>query len=132
MINKLVLEWSDIEVLVEVLANKVLGSNIRYIHGIERGGLIPAVMLSHRLNIPYTSHPELFNPNEVLIVDDIADSGNTISRWSKYTTAVLHYKPHTSCCEPTKYVALHTSDDWIVYPWEHPQAETIQDYKLDK
>ena len=130
--NKLVLEWSDIEQLVEVLDEKVLGTKIRYIHGIERGGLIPAIMLSHRLNIPYVSHPELFNREEVLIVDDIADSGITISRWDKYTTAVLHYKPHTSICEPTFYVTSHTTDDWIVYPWEHPQAETIQDYKLDK
>jgi len=132
MVNKLDLEWNDIQVLVEVLAEKILGSNIRYIHGIERGGLIPAIMLSHRLNIPYTSHPELFNTNEVLIVDDIADSGITISKWDKYTTAVLHYKPHTSICKPSLYAQKHATDEWVVYPWEHPQAETIQDYLLDK
>ena len=94
--------------------------------------MIPGVMLSHILNIPYTSHPELFNPSEVLIVDDICDSGKTLQRYKEYQTAVLHHKPHTANCTPDIYAVLHNSNAWIIYPWEHPESKTIQDYKLDK
>ena len=47
-------------------------------------------------------------------------------------TAVLHYKPHTSSIKPTLWSKLHSTDDWIIYPWERQDSQTIQDYKLDK
>ena len=132
--NRLELEWSDIEDLVDILAEGIADNleGINYIHGLSRGGLIPAVMLSHKLNIPYTNHPTTVHGKKVLIVDDIADSGETLDKWKNYQTAVLHYKPHTSKTTPTIWAVQHETGDWIVYPWEHPQAKTIQDYKLEE
>ena len=46
----------------------------------------------------------------------------------EYTTAVLHYKPHTSCLKPTMHAFTHEGDEWIIYPWERDDSETIQDY----
>ena len=67
-------------------------------------------------------------------LDDIADSGHTLKQWKAedFQTAVLHYKPHTSAVTPDIWSVEHKKDDWIIYPWEQPEAETIQDYKLDK
>ena len=142
VVNKIYISWQEIEVLVDTLSRKIqerlfyTDDMYTSIHGLARGGLTPAVMISHKLNIPYTATPQLedhalFN-NECLIIDDIADSGKTLKGWDDYPTAVLHYKSHTSCCEPTIYAVEQTTDDWIVYPWEREDSETIQDYKLDK
>ncbi len=128
------LYWDDIEDLVDILADGISNNfeDIKFIHGLSRGGLIPAVMLSHKLKIPMTTTPSEFNRSQVLIVDDIADSGHTLDSWSDYPTAVLHYKPHTSKVIPTIWAIKHETDDWIVYPWEHPEAVKIQDYKLEE
>ena len=133
MNNKLFCEWDTIDDLIDTLAMGIKNNlnNIEYIHGVSRGGLIPAVMLSHKLNISYTPPPELFKPSEVLIVDDIADSGKTLQRYREYQTAVLHFKPHTSIFIPDIWATQHEGDEWIIYPWEDKSSKTIQDYKLD-
>ena len=133
VVNKVYVSWEEVEQLVNELAHGVIlhCPDIEYIHGLERGGYIPAVILSHKLHISYTKFPHNC-VDKCLIVDDICDSGYTLKRWEDYRTAVLHYKPHTSCCEPTLWSEAHKTDDWIVYPWERNDSETIQDYKLDK
>ena len=131
--KKIFCEWDTIDDLVNTLAEGVDNNmdDIQYIHGLSRGGLIPAVMLSHKLNISYTPYPELFDPSKTLIIDDIADSGKTLQRYKEYQTAVLHYKPHTSSFVPDIWATKHTGDEWVIYPWESKFSKTIQDYKLD-
>lgn len=134
------IKWEEINLLVENLANKIESSNllIREIYGLPRGGLIPAVMLSHRMKIPMSKGTITSN---TLIVDDICDSGVTFQNifnrhQTEYAfpfyvkTACLHYKPHTSVFEPRFYASEWSSDDWIVYPWEREDAKAIQDYKV--
>ena len=53
--------------------------------GIARGGLIPAVMVSHKLDLPYV---DAVGPN-TLVIDDIADSGVTLEKAPGVYTAVL-------------------------------------------
>ena len=50
--DKLFISWTDVEDLVQELWKKiVIGSMpVNSIHGLKRGGYIPAVMLSHELN----------------------------------------------------------------------------------
>jgi len=129
VVEKIYLTWDQVDGLVDKLATQVKSefTNIDSIYGIPRGGLIPAVMLSHKLGIPYSDKITLTS----LIVDDICDSGITLTEWEGYTTAVLLHKPHTSCAVPTIYGSTHDSDAWIIYPWERNDSKTIQDYKLD-
>ena len=124
--NKIYLCWDDINILVEDLCNtiKQSGAQIKSITGIERGGLIPAVMISHKLNIPYVTK---INKN-TLVVDDICDTGVTLRDTIGCNTAVLHYKPHTSCFKPNIYATIHEGNEWILYPWEREDSEQIQDY----
>lgn len=52
--NKLILRQPDLQRLVTKICRDISNSHWRpnYIVGINRGGLVPAVMLSHYLNIP--------------------------------------------------------------------------------
>ena len=129
--SKIYLNWDNIEMLVDDLCTQISTSYIKFdsIYGLQRGGLIPAVMISHRLGIPMV---KTIKSSNTLIVDDICDSGETFIKWSKkYPTAehaCLHYKPHTSNFVPTFSANRLQSDSWIVYPWELDDSDTIQDY----
>ena len=129
-INKRYLNWEDVEDLIDILHSNILesGLKIKRIYGIPRGGLIPAVLLSHKMGVPLTNYAYTKNS---LIVDDICDSGKTLSEMlAPNPTAVLHYKPHTANITPNFYASKFGSNDWIVYPWEIRDSKTIQDYKI--
>jgi hypoxanthine phosphoribosyltransferase len=125
--SKIYLTWDDIDNLVNILS-KQTPPNITSVMGLPRGGLIPAVMLSHKLNLPLVSEPT----RKTLIVDDICDSGETFLKLLKQHPfnlfACLHYKPHTSKFPPDIWAELYEVDNWLVYPWENENADAIQDY----
>lgn len=122
--NKVYLSWDDINILVEDLCQTIAssGAEIKSITGIQRGGLIPAVMISHKLHIPYVSRIN----KDTLVVDDICDTGETLKNTIGMYTATLHYKP-TAIFTPDFY-SKEVGSEWIVYPWERNDSETIQDY----
>ena len=73
--------------------------------GISRGGLIPGVMISHKLEIPFKPvhastrdfpHWENYLPKpkdeKILIVDDICDSGETFVRLSEYIRDNINFE----------------------------------------
>lgn len=122
--NKVYLYWDDIVILVEDLCNTIVssGAQIKSVTGIQRGGLVPAVMISHKLNIPYVSRIN----KDTLVVDDICDTGETLKKSIAMYTATLHYKP-TAVFTPDFY-AKEVGPEWIVYPWERKDSDAIQDY----
>tara|TARA_B100000768_G_scaffold156126_1_gene153535 strand:- start:208 stop:750 length:543 start_codon:yes stop_codon:yes gene_type:complete len=124
--NKIILSWEDITSSVNNLCNQIPLElpNIDSVHGIPRGGLIPAVLISHKLGLPYVN---AIGPN-TLVIDDIADTGVTLDKGPGVYTAVLHYKPHTSCFQPNLWSNTHKGDEWIIYPWETKDSDPIQDY----
>ena len=73
--------------------------------GISRGGLIPGVMMSHKLNVPFKPvhastrdfpHWENYLPRpsdkKILIVDDICDSGETFEKLSTYIKENINHE----------------------------------------
>ena len=129
--NKIFLSWKDIDDAVTSIAHRIKASDIEIntITGLARGGLIPAVMLSHKLNIPFHMSVSSASGN-VLIVDDICDSGETLKRFSygdSFYTATIHHK-QLAIYTPDFYYSLAPDEYWIVYPWENNDSETIQDY----
>jgi len=122
--NKVYLSWDDINILVEDLCHTIVSSGvqIKSITGIQRGGLIPAVMISHKLHIPYVSRIN----KDTLVVDDICDTGETLKNTIGMYTATLHYKP-TAVFTPDFY-SKEVGTEWLVYPWERNDSESIQDY----
>lgn len=115
--------------MIEKLAIKIKDndcfSNIKGIMGIPRGGLPIAVYLSHLLKKPLLEKQEIFSKiaasrkdkcHEYIIVDDIADSGKTLTKnFYNFPTATLFIKPN-SIHVPTFYI--ENTIDWIVFPWE--------------
>lgn len=140
MTEKCYISWNEIDKLVNSLTQQITQSGIQIenIFGLQRGGLIPAVMVSHKLGIPMTKGT--ISPN-TLIIDDICDSGVTFANFfethqKEYAFpfnlkfACLHYKPQTSSFKPTFYSSIWNLNSWIVYPWEREDSNAIQDYKI--
>jgi hypoxanthine phosphoribosyltransferase len=116
--------WEEIDRNVEILCQQIVksGKQIKSITGVQRGGLIPAVMISHKLGIPYVSRITPYT----LVVDDICDTGKTLGNSVAIITAALHFKPSAKF-QPAFY-AEEVGTEWIVYPWERNDSEAIQDY----
>jgi xanthine phosphoribosyltransferase len=129
--------WREIDKLVNTLAEQVKGKGYDRIIGVARGGCVPAVMLSNRLDISYEQivwqtrdgkNQEVQKLREMrdaggktLIVDDLIDSGLTVTQLKSiaphFDVAVLYAKTDTKLVD---YVAKPMYDDarWLAFPWE--------------
>lgn len=141
--------WSEALKMCYTLAGKVLSSGEEFdiIIAISRGGLVPARIVSDVLaidelrvirsrfwGIGSTIHREpildvnsslVLEGKNVLIVDEVVDTGATMSKVvkvvsglgaAKVRTATLHYKV-TSSFVPDYYVVKVVEWVWILYPW---------------
>lgn len=151
------LTWMDVQRLSEKLADQIAESGFRpdIIVAVSRGGFDPARILSDELNIrslaslqviyyaginerndkPQVKYPlnaDISGLN-VLVVDDVADSGNSLKVVKEYIDslgprevkmATLHHKPWSSF-EPDFFA--ESVDKWIIYPWE--PRESIEDIR---
>lgn len=150
-IDKLHCDHHDLERLVLDICVAIEEDNWKpdLIVGPGRGGLLPGVMLSHYFGIPFYAlnwstrdmnrqvseaalAEEMQSGLKVLLIDDICDTGETLSGiihdWESnlYDTtldlggdirvATLHYR--RSCDYEVDYIGEFITDEWVVYPWE--------------
>ncbi len=137
------LSWESIHHAIDALTYEIMFNKPEVIVGVARGGLIPATMLSNRLNIPmkvvsaqsYTGtrrtiggRTEIvgwdpsFSSDKVLFVDDILDTGETkaaidlmdLSRKVRYAT-IVNKRP---LLHPTAHFITVDPSVWIKFPWE--------------
>lgn len=130
--QKIRIGWNEIERLVNQICFEIKDRKFKCVYGIARGGMIPAIMISHKTNVKFVRNPmNLLNENkaDILVVDDICDSGRTLSGW-RTPTATLHYKIN-DLHQPTFYGEKVASNHWIEYPWERKDSKTIRDYKSE-
>jgi len=146
--EKLKVSWGTFGKQISAIVKIISGRPTEYtrVVGISRGGLPLGVALSHKLNLPFSvvgvsSYNDDTNEQEtlicdtpdvifkgwegnILIVDDIADSGQTLKflreKTNKYpnikcTTVTVYYKER-SIIKPDIY--LEMTDRWVVFPWE--------------
>ena len=107
------LTWAEVGVLIDELAEKI-DEEFGGIYAVPRGGLPIGVALSHKLGIPLLDSPT----KDCLIVDDISDNGNTLSKIKGKKIACLYSTPWTKT-KPDWFVAMkENKNDWIEYPWE--------------
>ncbi len=152
--------WEDIEELSYKIARQIIDKDIRIdsIVAILRGGWIPARIIADLLDIdeigvlgikfyksietrkeqPIITHPlilDIYNKN-VLVVDDVADTGKSLSIAIELIrlygprnlyTATIYVKPK-SIFTPDFYA--ETTNAWIVFPWE--KAELAREYSSGK
>lgn len=111
--------WRLYDYLIRLLADQIEPSRYTHVYGVPRGGLIPAVMLSHRLglrvltDLPFVK-PKV-SPMRILVVDDLVDSGQTLLR-CRYDTATLLFKPGASV-KPTYFGS--TTEKVVIFPYEN-------------
>jgi len=132
-----IVTWQKLEELVRSLHLQIDHQGYECIVGINRGGSIPAIMLSHRLGIPceilswqtrdginrdIAKLNELTSNNaQILVVDDLVDTGLTVNQIKelapKVDIAVLLAKTDIPAID---YVGecCYNDDRWIVFPWE--------------
>ena len=128
---KTYISWDEFDNLVDELADMIPEGVYEGVYAVPRGGLITGVMLSHKLNLPFIDRLQSYYGKKFLIVDDIADTGETLNRFKAEIydyadIATIHYHKQ-SIVEPAYWVQ-EKNDKWIVYPWEKKNSEEIQDY----
>jgi hypoxanthine phosphoribosyltransferase len=145
-----IVTWNTAYRLARVLSHKVIQSGYEpdIIIGVARGGLVPARMVCDLLlqkdlisittqhwgiainlgkaKIKFSLPKEAdISGKRVLVVDDVADTGDSISiildylndkKALKIRTAVLHYKTCSKII-PDYYGEKLEEWDWIIYPW---------------
>lgn len=141
------LSWQNIEDFCYDIISKMDKDNYRpqSIIGLLRGGVVPARIFSDFFDILldfYALDVKLYNGigirseeatirpffgdvdgKNVLIVDDIWDSGKTMEavlnylRGEEIKTATLCWK-ETANGRPDYYSRIVKENEWIVYPWE--------------
>lgn len=114
------IKWHEYNQLIYIAEGILKQYSFDNIYGIKRGGLIPAVHLSHLLGKPLTDNPT----STTLIIDDIFDSGETIKN---YLTSKIKY-----CLLSTSSEVLFSKRAevkyWYVFPWED-ESKAFQDYQ---
>lgn len=140
--------WDEAYSLAKILAHKIKSSGYKpdLVIGIARGGLVPArvvcdFLLQKDLAAIKVEHwgiaatlgkaklkyplPVDISGKSILVVDDVADTGDTFSvimdyikekNPSEVKTAVLHYKT-CSTSIPDYWAQMQEEWKWIIYPW---------------
>ena len=160
--KKQYISWQDLSGYVSSICREISTGDWQpdYIVGITRGGLVPATMISHWLDIPMMSldvslrdhtqsvsncgmAEDAFNGKNILIVDDINDSGATINwimdNWESLNlpdddkwlevwgfnvrAATIVDNLASDCKINIDFVGeeINKAEEniWIVYPWEN-------------
>lgn len=106
--------WDDIEDFVNAVA-EWCGDPVG-VYGPPRGGLVFAVMLSHKLHVPMLMAP----CKGCLIVDDICDTGDTMKHYrdSLDCKIATMYFVEGACVTPDMWMMEKERGQWVVFPWE--------------
>lgn len=122
--KKQFISYDEIVFICDTLSHTLKNKNFNSIYGLPRSGMVPAVILSHRLNLPIVESNGI-NEN-TLIVDDIVDSGDTMKefvlgfknkfRKNPYTVAI--FKRENCLFEPELVGDIIKNNNWLIFPWE--------------
>ena len=135
--NKLYLSWKWVDEQINKIGDKLEGLDLEFVSGIPRGGLVPAVMMSHAYGIKYISYSSakmlpLDLRKKTIVIDDISDTGLTMSEADKmkFITSSLCTRIGTKTL-PRLTGEVISGKQWLVFPWESLDSIPVQDYLVD-
>ena len=65
---------------------------------------------------------------QILVVDDIADTGHTLKDFDNEHNVVCTFHYHKQSLTVPEFFCEEKTDEWIVYPWEERDSKEVQDY----
>lgn len=111
------ISWEQVDNMIMRLAAKM---RLKRVWGIPRGGsIVTTIMAFHGCT------PVLYQKDAEAIVDDIADSGQTLHTYEEATAAlVVRYG-----CDhlPDYWVTMIRTEDYILFPWEDTKDVRLQE-----
>jgi hypoxanthine phosphoribosyltransferase len=141
--DKRAVSLEDAEKIIDefVAANKEFLAGVDFIVGMSRGGLIPAALLSAQIDKPliavyinkqdeiFFDRPDWINGKNVLVVDDVVRSGNTLWLLKKYLENNAAAKTisfftlfKVKSLADKKFdlpVFSRDTDENVVFPWDY-------------
>ena len=119
MTNITALTWHDITTQARNIADRNHDRYFENVYGVPQGGAPVAVMVANLLHIPLADQPE---PGKTLIVDDLVDSGRTLTayRQAGYIVDACYRKPSSPADVAPHALEL---DGWLTFPWERDNGE---------
>ena len=128
--------WQEYLRLFDVLCANLTEAGVggRTVAGIERGGLVLSVMISHAFDLPHiTIKPDCppEPPVRPLIVDDIYDTGDTFERMIRWGGQDAVFAAILGRERRNRLVVggIHDTPDWVIFPWEVSRDQTIRGAK---
>lgn len=122
MSNLKYVKWEEVNRYIDTVAAYYKNAELSGVYGLPRGGLVFATMISHKLNIPMLLAPH----TNCLIVDDVADSGESLIHYCynssgkaahNYHISTMFAKSQSSVIPELVFTTV-TDDTWLVFPWE--------------
>jgi hypoxanthine phosphoribosyltransferase len=141
--------WDEINAFCLILASRLTSEKFDSVVGVSRGGLIPATIIAEQMGVrelrttgvrsyqlrrgSKETRPVLYQSctpylhGRVLLVDDIADTGETFEYLMKHfnknkaITEVITcsvFVRRTSSFIPNYYHTDIVGKDWVIFPWE--------------
>tara|TARA_B100002019_G_scaffold32898_1_gene26922 strand:- start:771 stop:1247 length:477 start_codon:yes stop_codon:yes gene_type:complete len=158
MNNRKHYDYAEIHDFCENLASKLKRNNFDSVVGVSRGGLIPATIIAEHMNVRelrtigvrsyqlngignskrttevlYQScSPYLYG--DVLLIDDIADTGETFYFLLDHFKRNKNINSITTCSVfvrrrsnyiPDYYAKDIVGNEWVVFPWELKAPPTL-------
>ena len=146
MSKKLYVDWSDVDYSARELVDWMKPRRFDCIVGLSRGGLPLAVIASNFLNLPmvpivWQTRDGAFRDREglknvmkkyqnVLIVDDICDSGKTFNEIEEMFPNSSFYALVNKGNELVDFCSIdlgRDNEEWIVFPWEKKERIRLFD-----
>ena len=102
------MNWDEVHSAVAALAAR--NDDARRVYGVPTGGAVVAALLTgHKMDT--VDAPEQAD----LVVDDLVDSGRTLSRYAAHRVDALFRKPHSPAGLAPR---AEVREGWLRFPWE--------------
>jgi len=105
--------WIEIDKEAKRIADFWAG-RVKSVYGVPQGGAPLAVMVAKYLDLPLCEEPKI--GSDCLIVDDLIDSGKTMTKFEQHFKTDAAYRKSHSPIRFAPYAQV--IDDWLSFPWE--------------